>query len=1189
MAYAFVQQNAADAASQVGTITVTLTPTAGNLLVFCVTGDSLDFTTLTLSDNLGSHNTFTQISTYLVTAGNQRCSWWYAENCKGGATTFTATYSSTTRFRTIYVAEYSGIATSGSFLDGARAENNGPGTGTDAVSSGNANATLQPALVWGFSIDVDGTSAPTAGTGFTSRTNVWSSATCQARPEDKRVTATGNVAATFTATTGTDGHATGIGIFAETGATASIVDDDAAVVSVFVPIVPRNVSVAPNNGEELPITATVLDGNETAIPPLPWQAPALAFALRAIDDDLPSSAAPTMVEDEPTLPFAPVPAQRWYCGSAFDDDLPTAAGPSIIDDDIPISGRLSIATWEPRRFSTLNDEMPISSVFPLSVEPGGRYLLQADGTPFLICADTTWSLAVNVATTDINTFLNVITGQGFNGVMMNIIEHHYTVVKPPSNVAGRLPFTKRLDGASYTGSPNGTTGAAGTQGQFASDAYSSISTQSPDPTFINNAYWLDVETILNACLAHNVAVFVWVAYLGFHNDDEGWLNEMVEWNAVTGAGGFTGFGFANPAKSKIWNYGAWLADRWKAYPHLVWVMGGDYGSNSQGLSAPQKAAIEQLADGMKSVAGQLSTLFTAHWDRPAIATDTSLATVTFDLNLAYCDEAVAEVTRRGYAHTPVIPTFLGEYFYENDLFGGSAPYRKYVYWGFLGGIAGGFFGNEQLWRFDDGTPGTDYTTIETTQATLDASRQFAFWKSKPWHRLVPNGLGGIGTLITAGGGTASPQSTNYVAAAMTPQGDLLLAYIPPAHTGSVTIDMSKLTAQITASWFDPTDSSITAIGSFANTGTHAFTPPATNNAGDTDFLLVLETSGAVAIEEISSIQLPLCAETRNWAWWKPWWPYDAEDVPITPTSAIDDHEDVVGTRVPQQVPWMPSARVTLDEDFAPVTVTIDDGVAPVAVAPSQQWVARAAVLDEDFVAAVLDEDAPLVQVPVSQWAPRTATADDDLPVASAVPDEDTGVALRASGVAWVVAPVTPDDDLPSAPPPTMVDDQASTAPPLAQLQWVAAPRPQDVEDFPAAAVQLEDEGAWDTGTQQANGWCAILRQYEAEDLPPPAVVEDVGWTYGTGWTVPNLQPPPPDPDDVPIAGPPAAIIDEDPFVWRPAWPLVWSLRATMLDDDIGGIDTGPADGHVHIPGTTPDPEVYDFTDAVPPPDFYGSS
>ncbi len=477
-----------------------------------------------------------------------------------------------------------------------------------------------------------------------------------------------------------------------------------------------------------------------------------------------------------------------------------------------------------------------NDVFPLSISADSRYLQQSNGTPFLICADSTWSIAVNIPLADINTFLTTITGQGFNAVMMNVIEHYFTIVKPPKERSGLLPFTKRLDGNTFTGSPNGTTGSNGTQGQFTADDYSNINNQAADWTFPNTSYWQAVETILNACLSHNVVVFAWVSYLGFQAGEQGWLREMVVLDSIIGSGGFAGQPWADNTKSKLWNYGAWLADRWKTYPNIIWVIGGDYGSGSQPLTTQQQNAVNSVMSGMKSVSGQASTLFTAHWNKPSLSTDTSLSAGSFDLNLAYCDEAVAETTRSGYAHSPTTPAFLGEYNYEAGLFGGSAPYRKYLYWGFLGGISGGFFGHEQLWRFDP-----TYASFMNTQGTLDASRQFNFWKSKPWWRLKPSGLGGMGTLITAGGGTASPQSTDYVAAAATSEGDLLLAYVPPAHTGSVTVDMTKLSATAQARWFDPTNSTFVNIGSFSNTGTHAFTTPGNNNAGDADWLLVLET------------------------------------------------------------------------------------------------------------------------------------------------------------------------------------------------------------------------------------------------------------------------------------------------------------------------------------------------------------
>ena len=482
-----------------------------------------------------------------------------------------------------------------------------------------------------------------------------------------------------------------------------------------------------------------------------------------------------------------------------------------------------------------------AATFPLSVSANGRYLVQANGTPFLICADATWSIFVDIPLAGLSSFLGTIAAQGFNAVSGNAIEHHFSVVKPPKERGGLLPFTQRMDGTSYTGSPNGTTGASGTQGQFASDNYSNISNQAPDCTFVNNSYWVVLETILDACLANGLLVFVWPGYLGFNAGDEGWAGEMVAWDAVTGAGGFTGQPFADPTKTKMWNYGAWLAARWKNYGNIIWVMGGDYGSGTHPLTGPQSAAASNLMAGMKSVAGQQSLLFTGHWDRSSLSTDTALAAGSFDVNGCYSDDATAELARRGYAASPTKPVVGLEAYYEDSAVGGSAPWRKYLYWQFVGGIAGGFFGNEQLWRFDDGTPGTDYTTLLSTQSTNDAVRQFSLWRTLPWHRLKPSGLGGMGTLITAGGGTASPQSTDYVAAAATSEGDLLVAYVPPAHTGTITVSMTVMAASARARWFDPTNGTFTQIGVVANTGTHVFTLPGTNSAGDADFLLVLDT------------------------------------------------------------------------------------------------------------------------------------------------------------------------------------------------------------------------------------------------------------------------------------------------------------------------------------------------------------
>lgn len=224
MAYAFVNQGSTYSAGAAASRTVVYSPTAGNLIVVGVSADSLDTSSFTVDDS-GKGNTFNQISTSITSGNSQINAAYYVENCLGGSTTFRVRYAptpgtSTARFGGLYVAEYSGIATSGSFLNGARAENNNPGAGAGAISSGVANATSQPALVWGFCVDCSGTSNPTAdtGAGFTGHTAVWLVGDLTALGEDRRVTATGNVAATFTAGTGGDDFVSFVGIFLEDSA-----------------------------------------------------------------------------------------------------------------------------------------------------------------------------------------------------------------------------------------------------------------------------------------------------------------------------------------------------------------------------------------------------------------------------------------------------------------------------------------------------------------------------------------------------------------------------------------------------------------------------------------------------------------------------------------------------------------------------------------------------------------------------------------------------------------------------------------------------------------------------------------------------------------------------------------------------------------------------------------------------------
>ena len=74
-----------------------------------------------------------------------------------------------------------------------------------------------------------------------------------------------------------------------------------------------------------------------------------------------------------------------------------------------------------------------------------------------------------------------------------------------------------------------------------------------------------------------------------------------------------------------------------------------------------------------------------------------------------------------------------------------------------------------------------------------------------------------GTTHTAA--TGSVQASNYVTAARTPDGRLVMAYVPEGQT--IGVDMSKLAARVRARWYDPTTGTYRRVpGSpFDNAGT----------------------------------------------------------------------------------------------------------------------------------------------------------------------------------------------------------------------------------------------------------------------------------------------------------------------------------------------------------------------------------
>ena len=109
--------------------------------------------------------------------------------------------------------------------------------------------------------------------------------------------------------------------------------------------------------------------------------------------------------------------------------------------------------------------------------------------------------------------------------------------------------------------------------------------------------------------------------------------------------------------------------------------------------------------------------------------------------------------------------------------------------------------------------------------------------TRAWWKLQPEAAE---ELVTQGRGKAG--EVEYITAACTADGSLAIIYIPQSR--AINVDLSRFSAPVKAHWFDPTDGSQKPVQAhaLANQGSHEFAPPEKNAAGDSDWVLLLETA-----------------------------------------------------------------------------------------------------------------------------------------------------------------------------------------------------------------------------------------------------------------------------------------------------------------------------------------------------------
>jgi len=317
----------------------------------------------------------------------------------------------------------------------------------------------------------------------------------------------------------------------------------------------------------------------------------------------------------------------------------------------------------------------------------------------------------------------------------------------------------------------------------------------PNETYFAHADWVVAEASRRGFL-----VLLAPAYLGAGCGPEGWCAAMR----------------ANGA-DRLRGYGTYVGKRYALAANIVWVHGGDANARTYGVGG----LVQAVVDGIKSASK--GHLHTAHCFR----FDSALDCYDLDwlsLNNTYSDCRAAPRQIRGdYARARRMPFLFIEGRYENED-ASAVCLRSQAYWSVLGGATGHVFGNRPIWLFAGG-----WRQALDSVGAHSMRHHAALFASRPWHRLVPDYAH---QAVVAG--PRDMAGERYVAAARTPDGSLLIAYLPDADP--VTVDMSTIAGRAArAWWFNPTNGEATSIGSFATSGLREFRPPSA-----ADWVLVLD-------------------------------------------------------------------------------------------------------------------------------------------------------------------------------------------------------------------------------------------------------------------------------------------------------------------------------------------------------------
>jgi hypothetical protein len=321
----------------------------------------------------------------------------------------------------------------------------------------------------------------------------------------------------------------------------------------------------------------------------------------------------------------------------------------------------------------------------------------------------------------------------------------------------------------------------------------------------NERYFEYADWVVREAARNGITVLLAPVYLGYTGLDEGFYDEVM----------------AN-GPEKCQAYGRFLGRRYASFDNIIWVMGGDRDPG------PAREDVDMVAYGIRE--SDTRHLMSAHCHSESSPVEQYPGT-WLQVSSSYAYEIVHQRLTWDYERKPAMPLFLIESVYEGEHNSSEVQVRRQAYWAVLCGEFGHVMGNLPIWSFSKG-----WQAAMDLPGSVGMMHWGRLFRSLPWQDLVPDS---DHKRVTAGIGEF--WGNDYLAAAATPDGSVLVAYMPSARTFTVDTD-TLARGRVNAWWFDPRSGKTTSGGGFDAAGPRDFTPPS-----EGDWVLVLENASRPAV------------------------------------------------------------------------------------------------------------------------------------------------------------------------------------------------------------------------------------------------------------------------------------------------------------------------------------------------------